>query len=59
VTKSVSPVAKSAVKRKYDNVLACFFCGKLLKMKMQRHLVSVHKDEREVAKIMSLQDQAE
>ena len=28
-------------------------------MKMQRHLVSVHKDEREVAKIMSLQDQAE
>lgn len=43
-------------KRQYNEVLACFFCGKLLKMKMKRHLVSVHKDEPEVAKIMRLPD---
>jgi predicted transcriptional regulator len=43
-------------KRCYDKVLACFFCKKLLKMKMKRHLVTVHKTEPEVVHILKLPD---
>jgi len=37
-------------------VLACVFCNKLLKMKLKRHLCTVHKDEPEVALLMKLSD---
>jgi hypothetical protein len=40
--------------RKYNKLLACFYCHKLLKMKM--HLVSVHRDEPEVAELMQMKN---
>ena len=46
-------------KRKYDKTLACVFCHKLLKMKIKRHLRTVHKDEPEVARLMKLSDAKE
>jgi hypothetical protein len=45
--------------RKYDKLLACFFCHKLLKMKMKRHLISVHRDEPEVTEILQITDEKE
>jgi len=35
---SACSLQHSPKKRKCDKLLACFYCGKLLKMKMQRHL---------------------
>jgi len=49
------PAKSVPKKRKYNKVLACFYCGKLLKMKMQRHLISVHKNEREVAELLAVE----
>jgi len=46
-------------RRKYDKTLSCVFCGKLLKMKMKRHLITVHKSEPEVEQLMSLSDAGE
>jgi hypothetical protein len=45
--------------RKYDKVLACFYCHKLLKMKMKRHLETVHRDEPEVQRLLLLADKSE
>ena len=49
----------SGRRRRYDKVLCCFFCQKLVKCKMKRHLVAVHKNETEVARLMTLTDESE
>lgn len=38
--------------RVYDKQLSCYFCHKLLKQKMKRHLETVHKNEPEVSSIL-------
>jgi hypothetical protein len=43
---------KKAGKRTYDKVLACFFCRKLLKLKIKRHLEMVHAKEPEVEQVL-------
>jgi len=45
--------------RVYDKQLACFFCPKLLKNKMKRHLMTVHQLEPEVATILALSSKSE
>ena len=47
-------VSTGRSKRQYDELLSCFFCGKLLKMKMRRHLTGVHRKEPEIVRIMKL-----
>ena len=39
--------------RVFDKVNSCFICEKLLKVKLTRHLISVHVDNTEVARILS------
>jgi len=41
-------------RRKYDKQMACFFCEKLLKGKLRRHMEKMHRNEHEVAKLMAL-----
>jgi hypothetical protein len=40
-------------KRSYNKLLACYFCHKLLKLKMKRHLETVHAKEPEVAELLN------
>ena len=35
-------------RKKYDTVNSCKYCGKIIKQKMKRHMVAVHKKEPEV-----------
>lgn len=46
-------------RRIYDKQLACFFCEKLFKNKMKRHLMAVHQKEPEVAIIVGLPSKSE
>ena len=39
--------------RAYDKELCCYFCQRMFKHKIKRHLVSVHKNEPEVVSILS------
>lgn len=45
--------------RSYDKVLACFYCQKLKKLKMKRHLETVHRKEHEVCRLNSITDNKE
>lgn len=46
-------------RRKYDKLVACFFCEKLFKGKIRRHLEGRHRDEAEVTRVMMLTSEEE
>jgi hypothetical protein len=46
-------------KRKYDKLLACLFCHKLLKQKIKRHLVAVHAREPEIVELSHITSESE
>ena len=45
---------KRGCKKSYDKIHYCLFCKKAIRLKMSRHLVSVHKDEERVQKCLRL-----
>ena len=48
--------AVKARKRSYDRVSCCFYCKKMIKMNMPRHLRRVHSQETEVAEVLVCKD---
>jgi len=48
--------AVKAWKRSYDRLSCCFYCKKILKRKMLRHLTNVHANEAEVAEALACKD---
>jgi hypothetical protein len=52
---------KKYVKRKrvYDKCHACLYCGKLVKLKMKRHLSTVHRNEPEVKALLNLSSETQ
>jgi len=43
-------------KRSYDRLSCCFYCKKILKRKMLRHLTNVHANEAEIAEVLACKD---
>jgi len=46
-------VVKEKKARPYDRTACCFYCKKMVKLNMPRHLIHVHGHETEAAKVLS------